>query len=510
MPPKTLSTMDPTEQQIKNRELAVANGGTLPAGQSPGLNPSQIETNNMLSGIFSSYDPQTIMDRYSAARKGVEASQRNLASRVEGDYTSAVEDATKLGKNEVASYTEAGRGFATNTAALRSLQETGEKRIRELMRQKNDLLSTNNIESANKISDLLLKENEAITNARTNFLNSYFGVKQEERASAGFETPAQTAVRTAIASLQTKAPDAGILPTDTYEQAAAKYRNSKSYKMDIAKGEADLALVKANTSKAYADAAANAPVNPPTGYNGEYAATISLASQSGGTNQQRTQISNILKTAIASGDYDTAYSQLANSTASMLKGTTATTFQSQANSLEVLDSLKTLIKQYADMGGKTNIFKGTADSIQTKIGALMTDPKYAAVATQLSMAFQNYRLQMTGAAFGAKESAEYASVMPSPGNTLDLNLAKLEGASGYLNSSVDGYLKTTLGPGAVEIKKKSQEAKTSPINSTSSNRNLSTGNGTNQFTVTLPGVSGPISFPSLESMTLFKKEAGIK
>ena len=65
---------------------------------------------------------------------------------------------------------------------------------------------------------------------------------------------------------------------------------------------------------------------------------------------------------------------------------------------------------------------------------------------------------MTGAAFGDKESAEYASILPAAGNTLDLNLAKLQGAKAYLNSSVEGSIKSVVGQGGVYIKQYAEGA----------------------------------------------------
>lgn len=193
-------------------------------------------------------------------------------------------------------------------------------------------------------------------------------------------------------------------------------------------------------------------------YNGDFAATIDLAAQLGGTNQQRAQIKANLQGFIANHDYQSAYASIVQATSKGLTGANASNFQQQANSLGVLDSLKSAVQKYADTGGNTNIFKGTADQIQTKIGALATDPKYAALAVQMNAAFQNYRLQMTGAAFGVKESAEYASILPSPGNTLDLNLAKLGGAQAYLNSSVESSIKSVIGQGGIFIKEYAEGA----------------------------------------------------
>lgn len=196
----------------------------------------------------------------------------------------------------------------------------------------------------------------------------------------------------------------------------------------------------------------------PANYNGEFAATIDLAANTGGTNVQRSGIKSTLQNFVANGDYQSAYAQIQQATASGLKGTAATQFQNASGDLSVISDLKKAIQDYADAGGNTNIFTGTADKIQTKIGTLMTDPKYASLAVQLNAAFQRYRLNMTGAAFGPQESAEYASVLPAAGNTLDLNLAKITGATNYLNSTVEGAIKQVVGQGGVEIKKYAEGA----------------------------------------------------
>lgn len=210
-------------------------------------------------------------------------------------------------------------------------------------------------------------------------------------------------------------------------------------------------------------------------YNGDFGATVDLMANTGTTNQQRNQIKTLAQNFIAQGDYASAYALVQQTTGAGLKGSAATTFQQQTNSVGVLDNLKKAIQDYSAQGGDTNIFKGTQDQIQTKIGKLLTDPKYASLAVQLNAAFQNYRLQMTGAAFGPQESAEYAAILPSPGNTLDLNLAKLEGASNYLNSSIESSVKSIVGQGGVEIKKYAEGATPSNSNTTDPVAKLKTG-----------------------------------
>lgn len=193
-----------------------------------------------------------------------------------------------------------------------------------------------------------------------------------------------------------------------------------------------------------------------------FASTIKLAASTGGTNAQRASISQNLQDFIANGDYKSAYSALTNATANGLTGAAATNFRQAVTEQGVLKDLKDSIQEYADAGGNTNLLKGSADEIQKKLGTLETDPKYAALATQIDMNFQAYRQQMTGAAFGAKESSEYAKVLPSKSNTLDLNLATIQGASNYYDSFIDNTMKQVVGEGGKYVREYAEGGKKSP------------------------------------------------
>lgn len=252
---------------------------------------------------------------------------------------------------------------------------------------------------------------------------------------------------------------------DVNKLKTIKGEPSQSDLLDNAYKQAQITHIGIEDKKTLSDINAN---GPPEGYNGEFGATIKLAANTGGTNVQRSAITQSLQQFVAAGDYPSAYAQIVQATGAGLKGAAATNFQQQNNSLGVLSDLKTAIQAYANAGGDTNIFKGKVDDIQTKIGQLETDPKYAALASQLTIAFQNYRLQMTGAAFSTAESAEYASVLPDKGNSLDLNLAKLDGAQKYLNSSVESSIKSVVGQGGVNIKQKAEQTGQSDTTTSSS------------------------------------------
>ncbi len=207
-------------------------------------------------------------------------------------------------------------------------------------------------------------------------------------------------------------------------------------------------------------------------YNGEFAATIDLAAQAGSTNAQRSQIKENLQSFIANKDYQSAYTQVLASASAKLTGANASNFQQQEQSYSALSDMSTALKELKATGYDTNLLTGGVNKIQTKIGALLTDPRYAAVATRLDSAFQQYRQNMTGAAFGVKESSEYASVLPSAGNTFALNMAKIDGAQQYLNSVIESTIKNTVGQGGIYIK---QYAEGAGKTATSPTAPLSTG-----------------------------------
>lgn len=222
---------------------------------------------------------------------------------------------------------------------------------------------------------------------------------------------------------------------------------------------ANIAQSNASAAASYANAAktrAEIPGGGTTGYNGNFAATIGLAANTGGTNAQRAAVKTNLQSLIMQKDYPSAYAAILQATAGGLSGTNKADFQNRLEQYSVTQDLATQLKSLKDAGYDTNKLTGGADAIGTKIGALTTDPKYAAVANQLNLAYQNYRHQMTGAAFSAAEAAQYASVLPGAGNTFALNSAKIDGLNNFLTSTVDGYTKQVVGQGGVEIRKYAQ------------------------------------------------------
>ncbi|MFN3658178.1 MAG: hypothetical protein ACK4UO_13055 [Pseudolabrys sp.] len=199
-----------------------------------------------------------------------------------------------------------------------------------------------------------------------------------------------------------------------------------------------------------------------SGYNQEFAQTIELAGGLFGSVYAQKAAKDQLKSAIASKDYKSAYQGIVSATAQGLSGENKTKFENAAIDQTLLHNMSVTLQAYKDAGGSMDIFKGTADDIGKRLGVLANDPKYASIATQLDRAFQQYRQNMTGAAFSADESADYAKVVPGKGKSIDLNLATIKGALDYANNYVEGSIKAKTGEGGVYIKQYAEGAKAAP------------------------------------------------
>jgi hypothetical protein len=196
------------------------------------------------------------------------------------------------------------------------------------------------------------------------------------------------------------------------------------------------------------------------GYDGDFAATVDLASNANknAPNVTKQAIRSQLQSYIAAGDYKSAYQGIVQQTRAGLDTTNATRFDNALGLDSTLGDLKDALQAFSDAGGNTNILTGTQDQIQTKLGVLMTDPKYASLAVQLDTAYQNYRLMLTGANFSSAEASAYASVLPQKGNTFALNQAKIEGARAAANSTVEGGIKSVVGDGGIYLKQYAEGA----------------------------------------------------
>lgn len=169
---------------------------------------------------------------------------------------------------------------------------------------------------------------------------------------------------------------------------------------------------------------------------GEYAPIINNIKSLNLSADSRKNAIQSVSESLASGNYTNAYANIANAVENSLNGEVATKFANARNDMGIMSGMRDAIKAYTDAGGDVGFLKGSADKIAKKFGQLATDPKFASLGVQLERQFQEYRLNMTGAAFSPGESREYASVNPRTNASLDLNIATIDGALSQLTNKV--------------------------------------------------------------------------
>jgi len=195
-------------------------------------------------------------------------------------------------------------------------------------------------------------------------------------------------------------------------------------------------------------------------YNGEFGSTIETVTYA--TNEpdktKKTNLKN-LQTYIANEDYKTAYKQIENTVSKILTGENKTTYDAKRVAVPSVQELKDKLQAYSDNGGKTGLLKGTYEKIYNNLGEVK-DPKYKSLATDLRIALQRYRKDMSGAAFSEQEAKDYESVNPSGKNSLDLNISIIDGMLSNFKTQIDSTVDTYAGDGAKYIREYAETGKT--------------------------------------------------
>ena len=183
-----------------------------------------------------------------------------------------------------------------------------------------------------------------------------------------------------------------------------------------------------------------------------FQATIDIAAGNesgiGASKRTSAQLENLAKT----GDYDSLLVALKQQALKGMPAADKTEVIKADKQLLAADRMVNALKSYEAAGGDMSFLKGKTDDIATYFGKLAVDPKYKALGTELKSAFQQYRVDMTGAAFGAAESADYASVVPTKDKDIELNIATISGLKSYMTGKVDDAYTVALGEGYNNVK----------------------------------------------------------
>jgi hypothetical protein len=400
-----------------------------------------------LGDLGSGPDTKSILDTYAARKTNAQTLGESERALTTNKYAGLIEDtASSLGQS-LNLEAEARKGFATNTALVKQLTDTGSKRIRELARDRDSLLLQQKYQEAGQMDGLIAEEQSTITNARKDWLASFLQLGAESRAQASFETPdvkrskdftynQKEADANALRSLATLAPDAAIVATDTYDEAVAKYRASHTYSLNQQTAEAQLAQIHAQTAASYESIAkskadrALTTFDAGTGLSGDNASlndAFNNALPYVDTKFQSDEAKRQFKSYLANGQTEKAKDYLKSMVKSSVDQPTRDKLNAGEGAISALTDLQSSLQAYKDKGGDTNILKGTLESVAQKAGQT-TDPELAKIGNKIAIDIQQYRKAISGAAFTEAESKEYASIFPSFFSSAELNDAKISSA----------------------------------------------------------------------------------
>lgn len=237
-------------------------------------------------------------------------------------------------------------------------------------------------------------------------------------------------------------------------QAAGEYLQSGEYfdykRAAQASGATPVDAATYYARKIYGD---NAGADDPFGSgNVPFSSTIQTAAANASSVSGQKSANEQMAQLAQSGNYPALLTRMQQFARQGMTSATRNDTETAESQLGSLTDMAAALKAYQDAGGDMNILKGTADDIASKIGVLATDPKYKALAVQLKASFQKYRQNMTGAAFGAHESADYLSVYPSAGKDFNLNYATIDGLKNFYKENIDNAYSTQLGDGYDNLK----------------------------------------------------------
>lgn len=185
-----------------------------------------------------------------------------------------------------------------------------------------------------------------------------------------------------------------------------------------------------------------------------FEATIDGAAALAGSVTGEKSASEQLKALAQSGDYNSLLTRMeALARKGMGSADGGEVFTAQ-NQVKAIDDLQSALNEYEAKAGEHGLgpLPAAEKAAAQKIGQLSGDPRFAELATRMTVAFQKYRQEMSGAAFGVQENAQYKSVVPTGDKSFELNRAVMGGLREFLANRVDNAYETQLGEGYKNVK----------------------------------------------------------
>lgn len=225
---------------------------TPPAG---GIDPtallSAVQSKLLSQSGMSSSTDSDLQTSLNQAMQGIQTAQSNSDQATTLDYNQQISDAQDKGAQDVIAGRAAQSGGVLNIGALRAVTDTIDKNVNDLEKQKQQAILSNDSASASKLADMQMQAIQFKQTAQQNAFSQLlqlgqYGIQAQQQATA--QKAADDAHQKAVGDLIQSNPDAGILATDTLDQAYAKIGHAPdSPALQLQK--AQIAQIKAQTYK---------------------------------------------------------------------------------------------------------------------------------------------------------------------------------------------------------------------------------------------------------------------
>jgi len=147
---------------------------------------------------------------------------------------------------------------------------------------------------------------------------------------------------------------------------------------------------------------------------------------------------------LAAGNIEGAKQTLQSSVVSALPAEQQNKAFGRIQAIDQLQNIQSLLSDYTAKGGSTNVFTGTIESIQQKVGNT-SNPELAALGNKIAMSMISYRNAVSGAAFTESEAAQYNKLFPSIGKVTALNTALIDSLITTFNQNNESVIGTVIG-----------------------------------------------------------------
>lgn len=165
---------------------------------------------------------------------------------------------------------------------------------------------------------------------------------------------------------------------------------------------------------------------------------------------------------VQSGNPESIAEYLKRTARTSAPGATEIKIEGAERTVEFLNEIQNDIKEYEKLGGKTNIFSGSFEEVNKKIGRV-SDPKLRTIATKIQKAIQGYQHDVSGASFTLKESDRYKDMFPSISRTGEFNTATTKALVDAFSGDIEKFYRNAMGNEGYEtfiLKKASTSGKT--------------------------------------------------